>query len=51
MMSLVDQYRIIAAQAGWIDKTGRGRLRVEGRDAGTFLHALLSNDIRSLRGR
>jgi folate-binding protein YgfZ len=49
MMSLADQYRIIAAQAGWIDKTGRGRLRVEGRDAGTFLHALLSNDILSLR--
>ena len=43
-----DQYRIIASGAGWIEKTWRGRLRVEGRDAASFLHALLTNDVASL---
>jgi folate-binding protein YgfZ len=43
-----DQYRIIATGAGWHDKRPRGRLRIEGRDAAAFLHALVSNDVESL---
>jgi len=43
-----DQYRIIAEGAGWHDKRTRGRLRIEGRDAAAFLHALVSNDVESL---
>jgi folate-binding protein YgfZ len=43
-----DQYRIIAAGAGWYDKRARGRLQIEGRDAAAFLHALVSNDVESL---
>jgi folate-binding protein YgfZ len=43
-----DQYRIIATGAGWHDKRSRGRLRIEGRDAAAFLHALVSNDVESL---
>jgi folate-binding protein YgfZ len=43
-----DEYRIIAARAGWFTKTGRGRLRIDGRDATSFLHALLSNDVQGL---
>jgi folate-binding protein YgfZ len=33
---------------GWIDKCARGRLGFEGRDAASFLHALLTNDVGSL---
>jgi folate-binding protein YgfZ len=43
-----DQYRIIASGAGWIDRSRRGRIRFEGRDAAAFLHALVSNDVASL---
>lgn len=39
------QYRIIAQGAGWTDRSTRGRLRFEGRDAATFLQALVSNDV------
>jgi tRNA-modifying protein YgfZ len=49
MIRRSDQYRIIAAGAGWHDKRGRGRLRFDGRDAAAFLHALVSNDVQSLR--
>jgi len=44
-----DEYRTIVTRAGWTRKTSRGRLRVEGRDALSFLHALLSNDVQALR--
>jgi folate-binding protein YgfZ len=40
-----NQYRIIEAGAGWIDRSGRGRLEFEGRDASTFLQALVTNDL------
>jgi len=40
--------RTIADRAGWIDRRGRGRLRLSGRDAAAFLHALVSNDIAML---
>lgn len=43
-----DQYRIIAAGAGWVDKSRHGRIRFDGRDAAAFLHALVSNDVASL---
>jgi len=45
MARITDQYRIIEAGAGWIDRTTRGRLRVEGRDARAFLQALVTNDV------
>jgi folate-binding protein YgfZ len=43
------QYRIIAAGAGWIDRAGRGVLRVDGPDRLTFLHALVTNDVMTIR--
>jgi folate-binding protein YgfZ len=49
MPNVSDEYRIIAGQAGWTAKTARGRLRVAGRDAVSFLHALLSNEIQALQ--
>jgi folate-binding protein YgfZ len=48
MPNVSDEYRTIAGLAGWIDKAGRGRLRIDGHDAVAFLHALLSNDIQAL---
>ena len=48
MITLIEQYRLVAAGAGWIDCTRRGYLRVDGTDARTFLHALLTNDIETL---
>jgi folate-binding protein YgfZ len=45
---IADQYRILEESAGWIDRSGRGRLRIEGRDAVPFLHALVTNDIQRL---
>jgi folate-binding protein YgfZ len=44
------QYRIINAPsgAGWHDKRRYGRLRFDGRDAASFLHALVTNDVQSL---
>jgi folate-binding protein YgfZ len=44
-MSLADT---IEKSAGWIDRRARGRLRLGGRDAVPFLHALVSNDIARL---
>jgi folate-binding protein YgfZ len=40
-----DEYRIILEGAGWIDRPGRARLRLEGADVGDFLQALVSNDV------
>jgi folate-binding protein YgfZ len=48
MTLLTDQYRIIAAGAGWFDRRARGRLRFDGRDRASFLHALVTNDVVSL---
>lgn len=48
MTSITDQYRTIAAGAGWLDRGSCGCVRVEGRDAVTFLHALLTNDLTAL---
>jgi folate-binding protein YgfZ len=48
MIDIATQYRIIAAGAGWLDKTARGRLRFDGADRALFLQALLSNEIAAL---
>jgi folate-binding protein YgfZ len=42
---IVEEYRTIEAGAGWIDRAARGRIRFEGRDAASFLQALLTNDV------
>src|SRR6185436_17131763 len=49
MPSVTDEYRTIERLAGWIDRSDRGRLRIEGRDAASFLHALVTNDIQALQ--
>lgn len=49
MDQAADLYHIIAAGSGWVDRRDRGRLRIAGRDARSFLHALLTNDIESLQ--
>jgi folate-binding protein YgfZ len=46
---IADQYRTVAEGAGWIVRSGRGWLRVEGRDAVGFLHALVTNDVHQLK--
>lgn len=48
MRDIATQYRIITDGAGWIDRTDRGRLRVDGADRISFLHALVSNDVAAL---
>ena len=41
MPRIAEEYRTIASGAGWIDRSGLGRLRFEGRDAASFLQAPL----------
>lgn len=48
MTDIRDKYRIISTGAGWIDRSSLGRMRVDGRDAVAFLHALVSNDVAAL---
>jgi len=45
VIDIATQYRIIAAGAGWLDKTARGRLRFDGADRARFLQALLTNEV------
>ncbi len=45
---MTPQYRTIATGAGWLDVSARGRLRFDGLDAASFLHALVTNDVASL---
>ncbi len=42
---MTPQYRTIATGAGWLDVSARGRLRFDGPDAASFLHALVTNDV------
>ena len=42
---MTPQYRTIASGAAWLDASARGRLRFEGPDAASFLHALVTNDV------
>jgi folate-binding protein YgfZ len=48
MNRVTDEYRTVAGGAGWIDRRARGRLSFEGRDAASFLHALVTNDVKAL---
>jgi folate-binding protein YgfZ len=48
MSHAIDQYPTIAAGSGWVDRSDRGRLRFDGRDAASFLHALVTADVQSL---
>lgn len=48
MPDITHQYRIIATGAGWTDRSARGRVRLAGADALSFLQALVSNDVASL---
>src|SRR5688500_6399712 len=45
---MTPQYRTIASGAAWLDASARGRLRFEGPDAASFLHALVTNDVTAL---
>ena len=47
-MSLVDQYHALRRSAGIVDRSGRGRLLITGRDRRSYLQGLLSNDIVAL---
>jgi folate-binding protein YgfZ len=49
MNDIATQYRIIAAEAGWIEKSVRGRLQFDGADRVSFLQALVTNDIAGLK--
>lgn len=48
MPGIADQYRTIAAAAGWRRRRERGRLRFTGRDRLSFLQALLTNEVAGL---
>jgi len=45
---MTPQYRTIASGAAWLDRSALGRLRFEGPDAASFLHALVTNDVMTL---
>jgi len=48
MSPVTDEYHTVAAGAGWFDRRARGRVKLEGRDAAPFLHALVTNDVKAL---
>ena len=48
MTDIGTQYRIITTGAGWVEPSGRARLRFDGSDRASFLQALVSNDVLSL---
>ena len=45
MADLSEEYRNVSTGAGWRRERSRGRLQIAGRDAGSFLHALVTADI------
>jgi folate-binding protein YgfZ len=45
----IEAYEHASTSAVWVDRRPFGRLRFEGRDAVSFLHALVSNDVESLQ--
>jgi tRNA-modifying protein YgfZ len=47
-MAPSDEYTLIRRQVGFLDRTDFGVLELTGRDRATFLHALLSNEIKAL---
>ncbi len=48
MSDIRTQYRIIESGAGWVERAGRGRVRIEGADRAAFLQALVTNDLEQL---
>lgn len=48
MIDLRQEYRIVSAAAGWRLSTRRALLRMAGRDASSFLHALVTADVASV---
>jgi folate-binding protein YgfZ len=42
------QYRAVREGAGLIDRSALGKAEVEGRDRATFLHGMLTNDVKGL---
>jgi tRNA-modifying protein YgfZ len=47
-MFSLEQYRALREQAGLVDRSARGRLRLTGADRRTYLQGLLTNDIEAL---
>src|SRR4029453_13207563 len=47
-MAPSDEYALVRRQVGFLDRTDFGVLELTGRDRATFLHALLSNEIKAL---
>jgi|SRR5579864_614925 len=45
MADLSEEYRNVSNGAGWRRDRSRGRLQIEGQDAGSFLHALVTADV------
>ncbi len=45
MADLSEEYRNVSKGAGWRLDRSRGRLQIAGRDAGSFLHALVTADV------
>ena len=49
MTAVADQYRIVAASAGWVERVDRGRLRFDGNDRSSFLQGIVTNDVHALQ--
>src|SRR5512132_983824 len=47
-MAASDEYALVRRQVGFLDRTDFGVLELTGRDRASFLHALVSNEIRVL---
>jgi folate-binding protein YgfZ len=47
-MAPSEEYALVRRQVGLLDRTASGVLELTGRDRATFLHALLSNEIKAL---
>jgi len=47
-MAPSDEYALVRRQVGFLDRTDFGVLELTGRDRASFLHALVSNEIKVL---
>src|SRR4029450_7261032 len=47
-MAASDEYTLVRRQVGFLDRTDFGVLELTGRDRASFLHALVSNEIKAL---
>ncbi|MBE3133681.1 MAG: aminomethyl transferase family protein [Acidobacteria bacterium] len=48
-MLSIDHYRALRERTGLVDRSARGKIVVAGSDRGTYLHAMLTNDIAALK--